>query len=253
MDSAITDGWTTIRYNETAGEWIAALPMQVLNNCVPNFLKTVSNVVGVYDAKFDTGLLGKIEKLAVNAIPGLVYAMPKQVDIYTGEYQVMYKAQFVTELVNRLTPFDIAPLNLSEYEKEAFELGVNKTMLSGKYTINNKDLVLNARDVQTLNQYYGQLNKKDLEALLNNQLRLKVKNENGTYSKLLYKQMTDKQKRAAFEQIMSKNSSYAKVYILTSKGYKYYASDSEYAELRKLGITKNVYRKTNKLNGFVEP
>ena len=253
MDSAITDVWTTIRYNETAGEWIAALPMQVLNNCVPNFLKTVSNVVGIYDAKFDAGLLGKIEKLAVNAIPGLVYAMPKQVDIYTGEYQVMYKAQLVTELVNRLTPFDIAPLNLSKYEEEAFELGVNKTMLSGKYTINDKDLVLNARDVQTLNQYYGQLNKKDLEALLNNQLRLKVKNENGTYSKLLYSQMTDKQKRAAFEQLMSKNSSYAKVYILTSKGYKYYASDSEYAELRKLGITKNVYRKTNKLNGFVEP
>ena len=253
MDSAITDVWTTIRYNDTAGEWIAALPMQVLNNCVPNFLKTVSNVVGIYDAKFNAGLLGKIEKIAVNAIPGLVYAMPKQVDIYTGEYQIMYKAQFVTELVNRLTPFDISPLNLSRYEKEAFELNVHKTMLSGKYTIGDKDLALKAYDVQKLNQYYGELNKKDLEALLNNQLRLKVKNENGTYSNLRYNQMTEKQKRAAFEQVMSKNSSHAKVYVLTSKGYKYYASESEYIELRKLGLTKNVYRKNNKYNGFVEP
>lgn len=253
MDSAITDVWTTIRYNETAGEWFAALPMQTLNNMVPNFLKTLSNVAGIYDVKYSAGLQGKIEKLAVNAIPGLVYAMPKMVDVYTGEYQIMYKAQFVTELINRLTPFDIAPLNLSDYEKIALDLGVHKTMLSGKYTINDKDVVLKSIDVQTLNQYYGQLNKKDLEALLNNQLRLKVKNENGTYSKLLYKQMSEKQKKAAFEQIMSKNSQYAKVYILTSKGYKYYASDSEYAELRKLGITKNVYRKTNKLNGFVEP
>lgn len=253
MDSSIADVWTTIRYNETAGEWIAALPMQVLNNCLPNFLKTVSNVVGIYDAKFDAGLLGKIEKLAVNAIPGLVYAMPKQVDVYTGEYQIMYKAQFITELVNRLTPFDISPLNLSEYEQVALNLGIHKTMLNGKYTVGDKEIVLKAGDVQKLNQYYGELNKKDLEALLNNQLRLKVKNENGTYSKLLYKQMTDKQKRAAFEQVMSKNSSYAKVYVLTSKGYKYYASESEFIELRKLGITKNVYRKNNKHSGFVEP
>lgn len=253
MDSAITDVWTTIRYNRTPGEWFAALPMQTLNNCVPNFLKTLSGVIGVYDAKFDEGLLGKIEKIAVDAVPGLVYAMPKQVDIYTGEYQLMYKAQFITELVNRLSPFDISPLNLSEYEQEAFKLDINKGMLSGKYTINDKDLVLNAVDVQQLNQYYGKLNKKDLEALLNNQLRLKVKDEKGNYSNKYYSQMTEKQKRAAFEQVMSKNSSYAKVYILTSKGYKYYASDSEYKELRKLGITKNVYRRTNKLNGFVEP
>lgn len=252
-DSAIADIWTTIRYNETAGEWIAALPMQTLNNCVPNFLKTVSNVVGIYDAKFDAGVLGKIEKLAVNAIPGLVYAMPKQVDIYTGEYQIMYKAQFITELVNKLTPFDISPLNLSEYERAALDLDIHKTMLSGKYSIGDKELVLKAGDVQKLNQYYGELNKKDLEALLNNQLRLKVKNENGTYSKLLYSKMTEKQKKAAFTQIMGKNSQYAQVYILTSKGYKYYASESEYMELRKLGVTKNVYRKTNKLSGFVEP
>lgn len=253
IDSAITDVWTTIRYNETAGEWFAALPMQTLNNVVPNFLKTLSNITSVYDVKYDAGILGKVEKLAVDAIPGLAYAMPKQVDIYTGENQIMYKAQFLTDLVNRLSPLDIAPLNISEYEQEAYDLGVHKKMLNGKYSINDKNVILKARDVQELNVYYGKLNKKDLDALLNDQLRLKVKNEKGTYSKLLYSQMTEKQKKAAFTQIMGKNSQYAQVYILTSKGYKYYASESEYMELRKLGVTKNVYRKTNKLSGFVEP
>jgi CTP synthase (UTP-ammonia lyase) len=179
--------------------------------------------------------------------------MPKQVDVYTGEYQIMYKAQFITELVNKLTPFDVSPLNLSEYEQAALDLGIHKTMLNGRYNVGDKEVVLKAGDVQKLNQYYGELNKKDLDALLNNQLRIKVKNEKGTYSKLLYSQMTEKQKKAAFTQIMGKNSQYAQVYILTSKGYKYYASESEYIELRKLGVTKNVYRKTNKLSGFVEP
>ena len=52
---------------------------------------------------------------------------------------------------------------------------------------------------------------------------------------------------------MNENAGYAKIYILTDSGkYKYYATDSEYQELRKLGITKNVYRQTGKTSGFVK-
>ena len=251
VDSAISDIWTTIRYNETAGEWFSALPIQVLNNIVPNFLKTVTDVTNVYDVKYNDGVLGKIEKLAAKSIPGLAYAMPKQVDIYTGEYQIMYKAQFITELVNKLSPLDISPFNVSDIEKLAVELGINKTTLTGRYTINDSELKLNSKEIQELNAYYGKLNKKSLEDLVNNKVRLKIKMDNGSYKNLYYKQMSNAQKKAAFEQIMSKNGTYAKIKILTSKGYKYYASKSEYLELSKLSIS-NVYRKTNTKYGFVK-
>jgi TonB-linked SusC/RagA family outer membrane protein len=80
-----------------------------------------------------------------------------------------------------------------------------------------------------------------------------VLNEDGSYSELYYSQMTDKQKGAATRTIMSGNSAYAKIYILTSSGeFKYYASKDEYEELRRLGIIKNIYRKTDKLKGFVK-
>ena len=48
---------------------------------------------------------------------------------------------------------------------------------------------------------------------------------------------------------MSDNATIAKIYIYTSNGGKYYTSEEERKELRKLGIT-NVYIKTAKKKGF---
>ena len=65
--------------------------------------------------------------------------------------------------------------------------------------------------------------------------------------------MTDKQKATVIDRIMLNNSRIAKTYILTSSGkYKYYASSEEYNELKKLGITKNVYKKSEKYDGYVK-
>lgn len=50
---------------------------------------------------------------------------------------------------------------------------------------------------------------------------------------------------------MSDNSRIAKAYILTSNNIcKYYTTDEEFAELKKLGVSKNVYKKTSKYSGF---
>ena len=252
VDSTFADVWTTIRYNPSLGNYVTMLPMKVLDSCVPNFFKTLTSVANVYKVKYNQGVLGKIEKLIVDTVPGLAYAFPHVIDVYTGEEQIMYKAPFITNLVNKLSPLKVKPMNVTYTERSAVNLGVNKTMLTGRYTIDNEEVILNASDVQQLNIYYGELNKKDLAELTSNKMSYKVRNEDGTYSKLRYSQMTETQKRAAFEQIMSKNSSYAKIRILTSQGYYYYASDSEYDALRKLGYLHNVYKETNKTKGFVK-
>jgi hypothetical protein len=95
--------------------------------------------------------------------------------------------------------------------------------------------------------------KKDLEDFMNNKTSYKVENADGKQVELKFSKMTEKQKAAVIERIMSNNSDLAKIYILTNEyGYKYYASESEYNRLRKVGVVKNVYRKTNKLEGFVK-
>ena len=66
--------------------------------------------------------------------------------------------------------------------------------------------------------------------------------------------MTDKQKKTVIERIMNDNGTITKIYMLTSSGeWKYYTNETEYAELKKLGI-KNVYKKTKDKDkeGFVK-
>jgi hypothetical protein len=251
LDSTIADLYNTFRYSGSVGNTLLEIPYKSLEITIPNFLKTFASMTRKYDVKYSEGVLGKIEKLGTNIIPFLdrEYA---QVDVYTGEKQVPYKAQWIVNAINKMGPIDIQPYNVTDIEKEAILLGLSKGMLTGKYTLDNSDVDLTVFDVQELNKFYGKLNKEDLEELVNDKIYLKVKNERGKYDRRRYSEMTDKQKKAAFEQIMSKNSSYSKVYILTSKGYKYYASVSEYNELRKLGITKNVYKETYNKQGFIK-
>ena len=145
----------------------------------------------------------------------------------------------------------INSIDMSDNEFEAVSRGVKKSSLSGNYTVNNEDVTFTADEKIALNQFYGKLNDKSLTALYKGKKRVQM--EDGTYKEIAYKSMTDKQKKAAIESTLSTNSQYSKIYILTSTGkYKYYASDSEYEELRKLGITKNVYRSVGTSKGFVK-
>ena len=72
------------------------------------------------------------------------------------------------------------------------------------------------------------------------------------YVELKYSKMTNEQKKTVIERIMNDNGTITKIYMLTSSGeWKYYTNETEYAELKKLGI-KNIYKKTNDKDGFVK-
>lgn len=251
-DSTFSELFNTFRYSNSFGDWLINQPYAFLNTFIPNFVKTLSSIANKYNVKYSNGLLGKIEKLAVNAIPGLAYAFPKRVDPYTGENQVTYKLWFLTGLTNKLTPLKIYPYNVSEYEKEAIALGINKSELTGRYTINDEKITLNAKQKTAVNEFYGRLNKQDLDKFFSNKSEYKVwSNKKNEYVTLKYKQMDEEQKKTVIERIMSNNSKIAKIYALTSfKGYKYYASDEEYAALKKLRIT-NIYKSTTIKDGFI--
>lgn len=221
---------------------------------VPNFLKQLLSFAPTNSVQYDKGILGKLEKMVVQNLPVLVYAFPKQVDPYTGETQVPYVANSFIKMLNKFMPIDIAPYRFSDIEKEALSLGLKKGQLTGNYDIDGQKIKLKSSEVHTANTYYGKLNKKDLEAFTKNKTSYKVWDERkNKYVTLKYSQMTDKQKASVIDRIMSNNASLAKIYILTSTGkYKYFADESEYKDLRKAGITKNVYKATETKSGFVK-
>lgn len=244
-ESTLSDLYNTFRYTNSFGDALADMfVFDKLNMFIPNFVKQIANIANIYKVKYSKGILGKFEYAAVSSIPFLAYAMPKRYDPYSGEAQVSYNAQFITNLANRLLPFKVYPYHVSELEKEAISVGVNKGELTGKYTVNDKTINLSTADISLLNEFYGKLNANDLEELFANKRKYKVKdNKTGKFVELVYSRMTDDQKKNVIERVMSTNADYAKIYVLTSTGkYKYYATEAEYTALKKLGITQNVYR-----------
>ena len=265
-DSAFSDLHNTFRYNDTVGDWIVELPMQTLNMFVPNLLKTVNSLLVVYDIEYDKGIVGDLERYATSIVPFLAYAFPKYIDPYTGEKQLAYNfhwldtddklggtvATVIFKAINKVSTIDITPYNVSDLEKEAISVGVRKSALTGKYTVDGNKVNLSISEIEKLNVFYGQLNNAELNRLMSDKVRYEVKDSKGKYVKLTYSQMTDEQKKTVIERIMSDNGEYAKIYALTSSGmYKYYANSSEYMELKNLGITENVYRISGKNKGFV--
>lgn len=251
LDSTFTDMFNSFRYSETFGDWLRDQPFSILSMFIPNMLKVLTSTTYGHKVQYSKGILGKLERIAAQSIPGMAYALPKQYDPYTGEYQIQYKVWFLTKLVDKLSPLDIYAYNISEQEKIAMSLGVKKGPLTGRYKINGEKINLNSKELSEANKFYGELNSKDLKEFISGTKKYKVfDDKKGKYVELTYSKMTDKQKAAVIDRIMSNNSSKAQIYILTKHGYyKYYASQEEYKELKKLGI--NVQKASGNKKGFL--
>lgn len=251
LDSTFTDMFNSFRYSETFGDWLRDQPFSILSMFIPNMLKVLTSTTYGHKVQYSKGILGKLERIAAQSVPGMAYALPKQYDPYTGEYQIQYKVWFLTKLVDKLSPLDIYAYNISEQEKIAMSLGVKKGPLTGRYKINGEKINLNSKELSEANKFYGELNSKDLKEFTSGTKKYKVfDDKKGKYVELTYSKMTDKQKAAVIDRIMSNNSSKAQIYILTKHGYyKYYASQEEYKELKKLGI--NVQKASGNKKGFL--
>lgn len=251
-DSTITGLFDSFRYSSSVGDYLINIPFNSMLMFIPNMLKMIT-ATNKYRVMYEKGIIGKFEKVLVQLIPSVAYALPHYMDPYTGEKQVKDKAWFLVNMFNKLSPVDVSAYNVSDMEKEAISLGVTKGELSCNYKINDEKVKLNATLREATNKFYGELNKKDLSELKAGKKVYNVTDDKGKRVYLTYNKMTDTQKASVINRIMNENAGYAKIYILTDSGkYKYYATDSEYQELRKLGITKNVYRQTGKTSGFVK-
>lgn len=253
LDSTLADMFNTFRYSESFGDFLLSQPGQILGMFFPNFIRTLANTSRKYKNNYAPGFLGKLEKFAIQSFAPFSYLAPYQINPYTGDAEVVNEGWFGVNLINAFSPIKVKNYNFGDAEMTAVSLGVKKGQLSGRYDVNGSKLSLTGEQVTNLNQYYGKLNQKDLQDFLSNKTKYSVELSDGTRKELTYSKMTEAQKKAVIERIMSNNGQLAKVYILTSSaGYKYYASDSEYDKLKDAGIITNVYRKQGKYDGFVK-
>lgn len=256
IDSVFSDMFDLMQSREVFTEVLMNKAGSSFAMFVPNIFKTAMSYSTVVSPKYASGILGQLERQMVQILPSLAYALPRRYDIYTGELQYKYNMPWMDRwyaaiagvAVNYGTPVKVKRRTTSQYEVLATSLGVTKGELTGKY----KDIGnLTTQQIGQLNLYYGQLNNTSLEKFVNNKEKYYVENEQGKRVNLYYNQMTDKQKKSVITRIMSDNAKYAKIYMGTRMGYKYYANEEEFKALRQLGIA-NVYKKTKQYDGFVK-
>lgn len=253
----LADLYSTMRYTTGVGDMIIDTAIGIPLTMIPNMWKTVVNITKTRDMKFSSKLEGRVQRQLSNIIPMYGAMRFSEIDPYTGNPQIKYlDSDIGTVALNALNKLvgvaKIYPYTISENEKIAVKYGVNKTSMTGRFTINGENINLSTSGIQLVNQIYGQLNNEELGYLFGNKRRYTVENEKGKRVQLTFSQMSDEQKKAVIKRIMLNNGSIAKAYILTqAKGYKYYASDSEYSKLIALGAKKNVYRSTATKSGYV--
>lgn len=209
----------------------------IILSFIPNAVKYIAGATYTGNLKKTTFL-----DRALASIPGLANLVPKKIDVYTGKEEDGFWGIF-----NRIVPY-FSYHAASQNESTTTSFGLNKQMLNGNYTVNDKDFTVKGSDLTAINKAYGQWNSDDLTAFYNNQLSVKVKVGN-TYKTLKYNQMTAEQQKKAVQSLMSNNAELAKIAAWLNAGNKYYASATIYNKLRKAGFTTGLYRGTK---GFVE-
>lgn len=252
FDDSVYNGIISdLKYTDNLTDFFVNKTENALLSFIPNALKLFNKTLYAHTPQYSkNGALKFLQRTMVQMIPGAVYALPKKVDIYTGktasEYNLPWLFEWGTKTLNSVMPIDISPYDPSDIEQEALFQGVRRSYLTANY----KDIgKLDSKDTVKLNKKYGELNNNSLKELFASKKKYRVQKEDGSYVELVYNKMTTEQKKSVIQRIMSDNATVAKIYIYTSNGGKYYTSEEERKELRKLGIT-NVYIKTAKKKGF---
>ena len=254
---ALADLYNSFRYADSPGDAIMNQVVRIPNAMVPNMWKMIVNITKTRNMKFTSDFVGRVYKYLSDIVPVLGNITGTQIDPYTGKAQIKYlDSEFGTVLINAFNKSQsvkIYPNTISAAEKEAVRLGITKTALTGRYDVNGEKITLSTSGLRRVNTFYGQLNETDLNALFDNKSRYIVENENGRRVSKKYSQMTDNEKNSVIKRIMSNNATISKIYELTqNQGYTYYASEEQYKRLVALGIRKNIYRSTGKLQGFIK-
>lgn len=217
----------------------------VMRSFVPQMWQTIIACTNQHAIRYSPGFKGMWERWLNTFVPTQPFGNRK-INPYTGELEDKYSLPIIGALLQKgvLGP-KIYWVEVSELERMCRELGVNKNELTGELTVNGEKFEL---DRLALNEKYGELNKESLEKIKSQ--KHKVEMPDGTFKTLSWDKMNDEQRARVISRTMTQNAEIAKIYIWTqTMGKKFYASASLWQMLKRLGITRNVYKGDK---GFVE-
>lgn len=233
------------KYDNNFFEVLMTETDSTLRSFTPQLVQLIAKMFNNEQIKYSSGLKGVWERYINSWIPTQPMGS-RRVNPYTGEVESKYSipASIGELLKGGVLGPNIYFVNISSTELLARDYGVNKNMLTGEITVDGKKKSL---DIEALNTKYGQLNADSLAKIKSQKHRVEV--PDGTYKTLSWDKLSDEQRTRVINRTMNQNAEIAKIYIWTQMGHKYYADNSLWEELKRLGVTRNVYKGDK---GFVE-
>ena len=149
------------------------------------------------------------------------FVLPDAINPYTGEVIQRYKNPFLGELSSIVFGPRFKINNFSEAQKLAMKYGVKTTGLSGRFIIDGKEITLNNREKSKYNKVRGNYVYHQMEALMNNDITIRLQQENGSYEMKYFSNMTPEEKERAIRGIYSKATNFAKMMYWVDEGNRY--------------------------------
>jgi hypothetical protein len=243
----VTDLLQRHEWDDSITEHLITETESVFKSIVPQFVQLFVRASNNENIRYSSGFKGGFQRWMNSFVVTQPFGSRK-VNPYTGAVESKYALSFWGELAKSgLLGARIFYSEINENERMCREFGVNKRELEPEITLKYKDgnetkkKKVNLGDKEGLNTKYGQLNAISLEKIKSQSHYVEM--PNGKFKTLPWDKLSDEQKSKVINRTMTENAETAKIWYWTSVlKHKYYASDSEWQSLRKLGITQNVYR-----------
>lgn len=234
------------------------LMISYVTSMIPAVLKLMNKLTSNGVAKDKSGnFLMRLVKSIGASIPGVSAFVPNKVNPYTGEKQrTTGTANWFFNTLLSLSPMQGEVTMYSDFEKEARVLDAETTGLSGKFTINKKEIVLTDKTKEKYSKYRAEYLNKRFNEIKSGKEKVTIKDsETGKFKTTTYDKLSTDEKNRVLTNLYSTAAEITKIQYWLNEGNVYVVTNKDqYYEYKKLfgSSAKIVYKKSWSTSKFVE-
>lgn len=249
LDSALS-------YSNGVWDYTKNQSINIISQYQPAITKALSKLI--YNNKKDkSGSWGTklLKTLGANSLI-FNYLVPNKINPYSGKPEKYYDTGWFEGLFDIALPVGVRVDGRSDLEKEADSVGANTTGLSGKFTINNDDIVLTGKTKEKYAKYKAHYINNRFSKIHEGSEKVVIKDDKtGKFRTTTYDKLSKDEKRRVLNNLYSNATEITKIQYWLDKGNSYVVTDKDqYYEYKKLfgSSAKIVYKKSWSTSKFVE-
>lgn len=234
------------------------LMISYVTSMIPAVLKLMNKLTSNGVAKDKSGnFLMRLVKSVGASIPGVSALVPNKINPYTGEKQrTTGTANWFFNTLLALSPMQGEMKDYSDFEQEARAIGTETSGLSGRFTINEKDITLTDKTKEKYSKYRAEYLNNRFNEIKSGNEKVTLKDEKtGKFKTTTYDKLTTAEKNRVLTNLYSTAADVTKIKYWLDQGNSYVVSSKDtYKEYKKLfgNSSKIVYKKEWSKSKFLE-